>query len=111
MRMTMPERIQRRRAKGWRLPNNTVCVDRSTKWGNPFRVIPGRSQEYAVTLFKHLVLSGLAAIVEDSSVETQESYRKMVASDIGELRGKNLACWCRAGAPCHADVLLWLAKQ
>jgi hypothetical protein len=22
------------------------------------------------------------------------------------LRGKNLACWCRIGAPCHADFLL-----
>ena len=22
------------------------------------------------------------------------------------LRKKNLACWCRLGEPCHADVLL-----
>jgi len=27
-----------------------------------------------------------------------------------ELRGKNLACWCRIGEPCHADVLLSLAN-
>ncbi len=26
------------------------------------------------------------------------------------LRGKNLACWCAEGAPCHADVLLDLAN-
>lgn len=25
------------------------------------------------------------------------------------LRGKNLACWCKDG-PCHADVLLELAN-
>lgn len=30
------KRIQRRRTKGFRLPPNTVCVDRSTKLGNPF---------------------------------------------------------------------------
>jgi hypothetical protein len=23
-----------------------------------------------------------------------------------ELRGKCLACWCRVGEPCHADVLM-----
>lgn len=27
-----------------------------------------------------------------------------------QLRGKNLACWCPIGAPCHADVLLELAN-
>jgi hypothetical protein len=27
-----------------------------------------------------------------------------------ELAGKNLACYCPAGAPCHADVLLRLAN-
>lgn len=27
-----------------------------------------------------------------------------------ELHGKNLACWCKIGTPCHADVLLELAN-
>ncbi|MFH5926346.1 DUF4326 domain-containing protein [Roseomonas xinghualingensis] len=27
------------------------------------------------------------------------------------IRGKNLACWCKPGAPCQADVLLELASQ
>ena len=27
-----------------------------------------------------------------------------------ELRGKDLACWCKEGEPCHADVLLELAN-
>lgn len=26
------------------------------------------------------------------------------------LRGKNLACWCKPGEPCHADVLLEIAN-
>ncbi|ATN65310.1 hypothetical protein A3857_18520 [Cereibacter sphaeroides] len=29
---------------------------------------------------------------------------------IRELRGKDLACWCQPGAPCHADVLLEIAN-
>jgi hypothetical protein len=28
-----------------------------------------------------------------------------------ELRGKNLACWCPEGSPCHADVLLEIANE
>jgi hypothetical protein len=27
-----------------------------------------------------------------------------------QLAGKNLACWCALGQPCHADVLLELAN-
>lgn len=34
----MPKRIQLKRTKGWKMPPNTVKVDRTTKWGNPFYV-------------------------------------------------------------------------
>lgn len=30
--------------------------------------------------------------------------------DVTPLRGKNLACFCKLGEPCHADVLLELAN-
>lgn len=36
--------------------------------------------------------------------------RVAMASAKRELRGKNLACWCPLGKPCHADVLLEIAK-
>ncbi|MFJ5984265.1 DUF4326 domain-containing protein [Lentzea sp. NPDC092896] len=32
----MPERIQRERTAGWKMPSNTKFVGRPTKWGNPF---------------------------------------------------------------------------
>jgi hypothetical protein len=32
----MPQRIQRRRVKGWRMPEGAVYVGRGSKWGNPF---------------------------------------------------------------------------
>ena len=32
----MPQRIQRRRIKGWRMPEGAVYVGRGSKWGNPF---------------------------------------------------------------------------
>ena len=32
----MPERIQRKRTKGWRMPEGAIYVGRPTKWGNPY---------------------------------------------------------------------------
>jgi hypothetical protein len=34
----MPERIQRKRTKGWKMPAGAVYVGRPTKFGNPFSV-------------------------------------------------------------------------
>lgn len=39
MRDEKPVRVQLRRTKGWRMPDNTVSVARPTKWGNPERVV------------------------------------------------------------------------
>lgn len=36
--MSTPQRIQRRRTKGWRMPENAVYVGRGTRWGNQFSV-------------------------------------------------------------------------
>ena len=33
----MPTRIQRRRTKGWRMPEGAVYVGRGSRWGNPFQ--------------------------------------------------------------------------
>jgi hypothetical protein len=87
----MPKRIQLKRTKGWRMPENTVKVDRTTKWGNPFAAIASRSLDEVVADFRRMA--------------THPNYH-----DVSELRGKNLACWCKPGAPCHADVLLELAN-
>ena len=91
----MPERIQLRRTKGWRMPANTVKVDRSTKWGNPFR---GDSGEDAVQLFEQwLTWPGPGRVL---ACEARE-----------QLTGKNLACWCAHDRKCHADVLLRVANE
>lgn len=36
--MSAPQRIQRKRTKGWRMPEGAVYVGRPTKWGNLFQV-------------------------------------------------------------------------
>lgn len=104
----MPQRIQRKRSKGWRLPDGAAIVDRMTKWGNPFIVNPGYKPGSGNPQFGMNVPT-----VEDAI----ECYRLYVLCqiecgvlDINELRGKDLACWCKIGQPCHADVLLEIAN-
>jgi hypothetical protein len=104
----MPERIQLQRRKGWRMPPNSVKVDRSTKWGNPWTDEKAREigfcgtdeelREMCVRLFRN----GLARRLPALRFTAEEA--------VAELRGKNLACWCKPGAPCHADVLIEIAN-
>lgn len=102
----MPKRIQLRRVKGWRMPENTVKVDRSTKWGNPFRVITSAPAVFppqkAVDKFRRWLNGEKVGVTMKLAAECYP--------DPAELRGKNLACWCPLDQPCHADVLLQLAN-
>jgi hypothetical protein len=102
-----PQRIRRSRAKGARLPENTACVDRSTKWGNPFVVGRHGTRAECVDLHKRL-LAGYICVSSDISPNLLMAYRAMVVACRHEIKGKNLACWCGVG-PCHADVLLEVA--
>jgi hypothetical protein len=97
---TVPDRIQLSRAKGWKMPPNTVKVDRTTRYGNPYR--PGMFRDFtAADAVRHF----------RSWVSGDLSHRSAgIPPDLEPLRGKNLACWCKPGEPCHADVLLELAN-
>jgi hypothetical protein len=90
----MPERIQLSRKKGWKMPPNTVKVSRPSVWGNPFPV-EKYGREAAIRKYR----SYLETFLECPG-----------APDISTLRGKNLACWCKPGEACHADVLLEIAN-
>lgn len=118
----MPERIQLSRKKGWRMPPNTMSVARPGKYGNPFYIGGYHKIGNGGDGFSRL--TALAAGYADESftlVETREQAVAMFrvyheryplsASDVTELRGKNLACWCPLDKPCHADVLLELANK
>lgn len=108
--MGEPRRIQLSRAKGWRMPENTVKVDRTTKWGNPFKVGEDGTATDCVSLYRAL-LSGYLCLTSKASIELQRKSSAVVLAYREELRGKNLACWCRSDKPCHADVLLELANK
>lgn len=131
----MPRRIQRKRTKGWRMPEGTVYVGRPTIFGNPYRAY--RCE--CCGCWDVIDDNGVTYLVEHSEVRAdrrtwptrQQAVRKAVylyADDltywfggrmkydppfreaVESLRGKDLACWCPLAQPCHADVLLELAN-
>ena len=87
----MIERIQLRRSKGWRLPAGAKVVARPTRWGNPYKVAEHGAAR-AVALYRE----SLAAMPPDERDGLLEPLRGATA----------LACWCKPGEPCHADVLI-----
>jgi hypothetical protein len=105
----MPKRIKLSRAFGFRLPPNTVKVDRTTKWGNPFKVGADGTAAECVNAYRAL-LAGYICLTSKADLALQHKTRAVVSAYLAELRGKNLACWCRGDKPCHADVLLELAN-
>lgn len=70
-----------------------VMVDRSTKYGNPYRMEKDGgdySREGCIEAFR-----------EWWYADGQEELRRQA---IEELQGETLGCWCKPKA-CHADVI------
>jgi Domain of unknown function (DUF4326) len=97
--MSKPRRIERKSTKGWRMPPNTVYVGRGSKWGNPFPL--PHQMHYGKAWARAAYLQWL---------RTSFYGMRLMRDHLTELRGKNLACWCKAGEACHADVLLELSN-
>lgn len=109
-----PKRIQRKRAKGWRMPPNTVSVTRPGPFGNPFKWQAAREAGYRGTE-EELKRFAVQVFREWLTANTiyghgREDDRQILLQRLPELRGKNLACFCKEGEPCHADILLEIAN-
>jgi hypothetical protein len=108
------------------MPPNTVYVGRPTKWGNPFKCIGDMMCVYSI---KRKVLDPWILWDHQGGYDDQMAvylYMEWLngdfndydyiakppkAEEISELKGKDLACWCEEGEPCHADVLLACANR
>lgn len=117
-----PQRVQRKRTRGWRKPPNTVCVSRPSRWGNPWSI----KDALESGLFKAddcaaVVVNEFKEWLTGSNASPDGEYlgawtelrdrRQWILDHLEDLRGKNLACWCALDQPCHADVLLELANS
>lgn len=114
----MPKRIQRKRTKGWRLPDNAISVGRPGRWGNPFRgdnaarwfaYWSEHRDQTASQVVRTAKLAGdrLHCDVKKWLHINGEAYFR----DAHRLAGIDLACWCSLDDPCHADVLLRIANH
>ena len=99
----MPERIQLKRTRGWRMPPDAVKVDRTTRWGNPFSVDACGSIAAAVDAHARWMRGELRA-PDGAAPPAAEAVRAALA-------GKDLACWCPLDGPCHAQLLLVVANE
>lgn len=65
---------------------------KASKWSNPFLI--GRDGDRATVIVKYTAWLLATSLIKD----------------IGELRGKDLVCWC-APKLCHGEVLVELANH
>jgi hypothetical protein len=119
--MTKPKRIQRKRTKGWRMPERTLCVSRPGVWGNPYSI-----KEFgglSLPLFRNTVKGIWDPSLFDGKPDAllTSAYRqhrafvsKFARHPLDVLRDilpayDYVACWCKETAACHGDILLELA--
>ena len=126
-----PQRIQRKRVKGWRMPEGAKYVGRPSRWGNPFRIYRGHHSigptwARAREAWHHLpaqeclvgYVSSSSPLGPEAAVEPYRDLLKARARDapdrlrdwLAPLAGADLACWCPLDQACHADVLLEIAN-
>lgn len=116
--MSTPKRIQRKREKGWVMPDGAVYVGRPTRWGNRYRTAVDVDRDVmevidtydntTVALYRDRAMAHKTAV--DFFREYVESKPELAEAIREQLAGKDLVCWCPLDAPCHADVLLEVAN-
>ena len=81
--------------------NDTVLIDRRTKWGNPFRIGPGQDRAQAIARYRVALWRRIRV-------------GEVALEELAELDGCWLACHCEP-LPCHGDVLAraaaWASEQ
>ena len=106
--MHKPARVCFDRFAGRPLPAGVKMVAPPSKFGNPYPVCEHRDRQLATDQFRQL-LAGMATPGDLCS-----HVRTLAYPDVGTIRqllgGYDLACTCRPGVPCHADVLLHVAN-
>ncbi|OWV67900.1 hypothetical protein ATY76_13295 [Rhizobium sp. R339] len=134
--MTVPVRLQLSRAKGFNLQAASraanglaaVKVDRTSPFGNHYAFSKDPFAKPSIwDVFTHgtivkscsskqeardfAIACHKAEVSATGPHNTRYRYPVPTPVDIAKaLRGFNLACWCKPGEPCHADILLEIAN-
>lgn len=75
-------------------PEGSVYIGRPSKWGNPFKV--GKDGTLDDVIIKY--------------IDYIKKNHQLIADAKQELKGKDLACYCKPGL-CHGDLLLILSND
>lgn len=70
-----------------------ILIDRTTKWGNPFKIGIDGSRKEVIEKYRKYIINN-----------------KELLNSLEELRGKVLGCWCKPHS-CHGDILVDLLEQ
>jgi len=70
-----------------------VYIARPSKFGNPYRIGPDGDRKEVIEKYRTWLLQ-----------------QPDLMSEIADLHGKTLGCWCRPYS-CHGDVILEVAEQ
>jgi hypothetical protein len=105
------------------MPEGAIYVGRPTRWGNPFwHMEKFHGVEAALDFYRTMIVGGWSpslldkwnVVNEQIPYHAQNVWRNRMGvhpmDRIHELRGHDLACWCRLDQPCHADILLELVN-
>ena len=120
-----PIRIQRSRQHKQISPNGLPIkyVGRPTKWGNPFIVeqdpdmgfikrwrVKASDADCVEILYRNC---DFVYLKKEYAIEAAINCFKIYigSTDLSELKGKNLSCWCALSESCHVDVLLKILNQ
>lgn len=69
-----------------------IKIDRTTKWGNPYRISKTLSRQRAIELYRLWLAEEILA-------------GRITRQDFIALKGKRLGCWCKP-LSCHGDILV-----
>lgn len=108
----MPTRIQRSRKPGWRKPENTICINRGTKFGNPFTVAD-YGREKAIQMFRDCLLNASMCYIYLTITDAKIQHNRFVwmANNLHLIRDADyVACFCPVDVGCHGDVLIEVAE-
>lgn len=70
-----------------------VYIGRPSKWGNPFKIGEDGTRDMVIRKYRNWIMG-----------------QKRLMSELGELKGKRLGCWC-SPSTCHGDILAELADK
>lgn len=101
----IPQRTQRKRSSSPGIPPGSVYVGRPSQWGNPAVIGDFHKLQFVAT--RHIAVAMFYDHCKDMATNDPEGF----VAWLKPLIGRDLCCWCPPDEPCHADILIAIARH